>query len=168
MEVNKLPDHDTTDNTTGCCPRFDPKGWDHRTLHFKDKLFVRATSKSVMHVPMNMGAVFSRVQNRMETDGAFDPRNMLTLSRDLSPWEAEHYFAATGDVEGEEMVRLSGTFITRVFEGPYRYAAEWAHEMDVAARAMGHEARRIFMFYTTCPRCAEAYGENYVVGLAEI
>ena len=27
---------------------------------------------------------------------------------------------------------------------------------------------RVFFWYTTCPKCAKAYGENYVVGLAEI
>lgn len=24
------------------------------------------------------------------------------------------------------------------------------------------------MFYTTCPRCARAYGKNYVIGVAEV
>ena len=24
-----------------------------------------------------------------------------------------------------------------------------------------------YFFYTTCPKCAKAYGENYVVGVAE-
>ncbi len=164
MQVNALPDYDTT----GCCPRFNPEGWDHRILHFKDKLFVQATTKSLMHVPVNMGTVFTRVQDHMEADSALGPKNMLVLSRDLSAWEAEHYFAAGAHVVDEEMTRISGTFITRAFEGPYRKAKDWAHEMEIAAKARGHEAKRVFMFYTTCPKCAKAYGENYVVGIAEI
>mgnify|MGYP006910721081 CR=1 FL=1 len=78
------------------------------------------------------------------------------------------FFAVTGDVADEEMVTLSGNFMTRVFEGPYRKAKDWAHEMEVAAKADGHSAKRVFMFYTTCPKCARAYGENYVVGVVEI
>ncbi len=74
----------------------------------------------------------------------------------------------TRDVPGEDMVPLSGEFLTRVFEGPYRKAKDWAHDMEVAAAAAGRTAQRVFMFYTTCPGCARAYGQNYVIGLAQI
>jgi hypothetical protein len=26
----------------------------------------------------------------------------------------------------------------------------------------------VYFFYTTCPKCAEVYGKNYVVGVVEI
>ena len=168
METNVLPEMDMSTNETGCCPKFNPEGWDGRHLQFKDKPFVRATTRSLLHVPINMGAVFTRVQENIEDAGAQDPEGYLVLSRDLSSIEAEHYFAVTCDVADEDMVTLSGDFITRVFEGPYRHAKDWAHEMVVAAEAAGHRAKRIFMFYTTCPKCARAYGKNYVVGVAEI
>ena len=42
MQTNALPAYDAGDNPTGCCPRFNPEGWDGRDLHFEDKLFVRA------------------------------------------------------------------------------------------------------------------------------
>nr|WP_311199429.1 hydrolase [Leisingera aquaemixtae] len=69
---------------------------------------------------------------------------------------------------GEEMKEITGDFITRVFEGPYRRARDWMHDMEVAAEADGKTAGRIFMFYTTCPKCARAYGKNYVIGVAEV
>ncbi len=168
METNVLPKMDMSENATGCCPKFNPEGWDGRHLRFDDKPFVRATTRGLLHVPINMGTVFTRVQNNIEDAGAQDPEGYLVLSRDLSGTEAEHYFAVTGDVPGEDMVRLSGEFLTRVFEGPYRHAKDWHHEMEVAAEAAGHQAKRVFMFYTTCPKCARAYGKNYVVGIAEI
>lgn len=168
MQTNSLPHYDISENSTGCCPRFNPQGWDNQTLRFDEKLFVRATTKSALHIPLDMGRVFSRVQRHLEDSGATDPENMIVLSRDLSPWEAEHLFSATREVEGEEMTTLSGEFITRVFEGPYRMAKDWFHEMEVAAKAKGKTAKRIFFFYTTCPKCAKVYGENYVVGAAEV
>ena len=81
---------------------------------------------------------------------------------------AEHFFAVDKDVEGEEMTTLSGDFITRVFEGPYRNVKNLAHDLEVAATAMGKTAKRVFFYYTTCPKCAKAYGENYIVGVAEV
>ncbi|MBV2359127.1 hypothetical protein KUH32_05010 [Thalassococcus sp. CAU 1522] len=168
MDINVLPPMNMSDNPTGCCPRFDPQGWDGRHLHFREKPFVRATTHGLMHVPLDMGRVFTRVQTRIEEAGAQPDEGYLVLSRDLSGTEAEHYFAVTGPVPDEEMVTLSGTFLTRVFEGPYRKARDWVHDMEVAATVDGHEAKRVFLFYTTCPRCAQSYGKNYVVGLVEI
>ncbi|MFK7938801.1 MAG: hydrolase [Roseovarius sp.] len=168
MQTNAFPFYDTSDNPTGCCPRFNPQGWDNQHLHFKDKLFVRATTRSAMHIPWNMGQVFTRVQGHIEDAGAADPATEIVLSHDTSPWEGEHYFAVQKDVEGEEMTALSGDFITRVFEGSYRRAKEFSHDMEVAATAMGKTAKRVFFFYTTCPKCAKTYGENYMVGVAEV
>lgn len=168
MQTNAIPHYDTSDNPTGCCPKFNPEGWDDRILHFEDKPFVRATTRSAMHIPLNMGTVFTRVQGHIEDADAADPEQTLVLSHETSPWEAEHFFAVTRPVPDEEMTTLSGAFLTRVFEGSYASAKDWAHELEVAAEARGKTPGRVFMFYTTCPRCANAYGKNYVVGLVEI
>ena len=168
MKTNAFPPNDASDNQTGCCPRFKPEGWDNQMLHFENKPFVRATTRSAMHIPWNMGRVFTRVQQHIEDAGAADPATEIVLSRDTSPWEAEHFFAVPGPVEGEEMTTLSGEFFTRVFEGSYRRAKDFAHDMEIAATAMGKTSKRVFFFYTTCPKCAKTYGENYMVGVAEI
>lgn len=168
MQTNAFPKMDISDNTTGCCPRFKPMGWDNQHLHFEDKKFLRATTRSAMHIPWNMGQVFTRVQKHIVENDAADRATEIVLSRDTSVWEGEHYFAVDKDVPGEEMTTLSGDFITRVFEGPYRRAKDFAHGMEVAAKAMGKTAKDIYFFYTTCPKCAKAYGENYMVGVARI
>lgn len=168
MDTNVLPKMNMQTEETGCCPKFDPQGWDGRHLSFKNKPFVRATTRALLHVPINMGSVFTRVQENIESAGAQDPDSYLVLSRDVSASIGEHFFAVTRDVPGEEMTRITGEFITRVFEGPYRQAKYWDHDMETAAEAAGHTAKRVFMFYTTCPKCARAYGKNYVVGIAEI
>jgi hypothetical protein len=53
MKTNETPRYDASVNTTGCCPKFNPEGWDSQELHFKDKRFVKATTHSVMHIPMH-------------------------------------------------------------------------------------------------------------------
>jgi hypothetical protein len=168
MNINALPLYDTSDNATGCCPRFNPEGWDGRELHFREKKFLRATTRSAMHIPLNMGTVFTRVQNAIAKAKADDPNDVIVLSRDLSPWSAEHLFAVSHDVEGEEMCTLSGNFLTKLFEGPYREARHWVQTLEHAAREKGAEPGKIFFFYTTCPKCAAAYGQNYIVGVVEL
>lgn len=44
MKTNRFPHYDSSDNPTGCCPRFKPEGWNLQELHFEDKPFVRVTT----------------------------------------------------------------------------------------------------------------------------
>jgi hypothetical protein len=30
MQTNAFPANEISDNTTGCCPRFNPQGWDNQ------------------------------------------------------------------------------------------------------------------------------------------
>lgn len=168
MQTNVLPRFDDSVNTTGCCAKFNPEGWDGQSLHFEGKPFVRATTISAAHVPLNMGKVFGRVLGHLDKAGAVDLGQQIVMSHDISPWQAEHLFAVTMPVEGEEMVSLSGDFLTQVFEGPFSKAGAWAQAMQEAAVAQGKVAKKVWFYYTTCPKCAKAYGQNYVVGLAEI
>ena len=122
MNTNKLPNYDASDNPTGCCPRFKPNGWDRQTLHFDGKAFVRAQTRSLFHIPLNMSRVFKKTFAAIEAAGAQDTGQFIVLSHEISPWSAEHNFAVTKEVLGEEMCRLSGHFMTKVFEGSYRNA----------------------------------------------
>jgi hypothetical protein len=117
MEINASPKLDQSANTTGCCPRFNSEGWDGVDLHFRDKLFLRAETLSVLHVPLNMGKVFSRVQDHIDKAGAIDPNQYIVLSCDVSAFKGEHLFAVTADVPGEEMIRLSGDYVHQGLRG---------------------------------------------------
>jgi len=168
MPYDSVPFTDMTDTETGCCPRFDATSWDGLELHFDNKLFVRAVTHAVFHVPIDMGRVFPRVHSHLEAAGAFDPNGFLVLSRDLGAWTSEHLFAASKDVPDEDMVRMSGTFATRVFDGPYSQAKQWYDEMKAISAARGKPDGEVYFYYTTCPKCAKHYGHNYVVGFAEV
>jgi hypothetical protein len=168
MKKNALPHYDDSVNTTGCCPKFNPEGWDGQELHFENKDFIRATTKSLLHIPVDMGSVFNRVQSRIVDADAYDPDNAIVLSRDLSAWQSEHLFSISKPVPEEEVVTLTGDFITKVFEGPYRKAKTWHEEMKKLAREKGGTSDEVYFFYTTCPKCAKAYGKNYIVGVARV
>lgn len=167
MLTNEIPHYDVTDNETHCCPRFHPEPWDQQELHFENKPFVKASTVSFFHMPLNMGSIFSRtweaIKNSHANNGGF-----LVLSHDDSAWHAEHLFSVAKDVPGAEMVHLSGDFLTKVFEGPYSDARKWRGEMEHYVQEMGEQLQTMYFFYTTCPRCSKHYGKNYVVGVAKV
>lgn len=167
MQTNVLPAFDATANETGCCPRFRPDPWDNQELHFDNKPFVKASTISLFHLPLNMGSVFGRTWKAIEEAHA-ESGSFLVLSHDDSAWHAEHLFAVARDVPGAEMVHLSGDFLTKVFEGPYSNAREWCAEMKRYVQEHGKQLETMYFFYTTCPRCAKHYGKNYVVGVAKV
>ena len=165
LGTNIVPIYNTSDNPTGCCPRFNPTAWEDKRLHFENKLFVRAITRSVFHIPINIGRVFPNTMAAIEAAGAQDMDQVLVLSRDLSAWKGEHLFAVTKDVVDQEIVRLSGDFQTKVFEGPYREARHWYEELSMLGSSESEVDPNIYFYYTTCPKCAKQYGENYVVGI---
>ena len=168
METNRVPAQHMDDNPTGCCPRFHPEDWEGVDLHFRDKRFVRATVHEALHFPLDMNRVFTRVDAAMRAADALDPEGSIVLSRDLSAWKGEHLFAASREVPGEEMTTLSGDFVTRVFEGPYSQAGAWIDQMQAESAARGAPDAEAWLYYTTCPKCAQVYGKNYVVGLSRV
>jgi hypothetical protein len=167
MATNELPTYDMSNSETGCCPRFNPEPWDDLEIRFEEKLFVKGTTRSLFHIPLNMGGMMKKTMASIKDADAF-PDSFLLLSRDRSPWRGEHYFAVNGEVPGAEMVRLSGTYLTKTFEGPYKDASRWMRQMQEHVAAKGKSPKKMYFFYTTCPKCVKHYGKNHVVGFAEV
>jgi hypothetical protein len=94
--------------------------------------------------------------------------DFLILSAENSPWKSEQYIPVTKDVEGMNNVKLSGKFLTKVFEGSYKDAKNWNKEMQNFVKSKDKEVKKMYFYYTTCPKCAKAYGKNYVVLFAEV
>jgi len=168
MQSNALPKYDMSDNPTDCCPRFQSQGWDDQELHFRDKLFVKAKTRSFAHIPVNMGPVFKKTFKAIEDAHALSDEDFIVMSRDESPWSAEHLFSVTREVPGQQMIRLSGDYLTKVFEGPYKNAPKWQKDMEQTVRDHSQEVAGMYFFYTTCPKCARTYGKNYVVAVAQV
>ncbi len=92
----------------------------------------------------------------------------MMLVDEKSAWSEDLFIEVTKDVPGAEMTKLSGTFLTKVFEGPYKNAGTWANEMEEYVKNKGESLKKLFFSYTTCPNCAKAYGKNYVVLFAQV
>ena len=92
----------------------------------------------------------------------------LMLTDENSLWGADIYIDVAKTVPGARMATLTGTYLTKVFEGPYQNVGKWAEEMKEYAGKKGKSIIKLYFSYTTCPNCAKAYGKNYVVLFAQI
>lgn len=163
----RLTETDYDNAETGCCARLDDAAWDNREITWKDKAFLVDHIRSVLHIPVNFGAVITRAHAAVERAEAYAPEP-LALNDEVSPWRSDLYMAVDREVPGCEMVTLSGTFMTRVFVGHYRHVGKWTKEMQAHVRSTGREPKKMYYHYATCPKCAKQFGENKVVLLAQV
>ncbi len=154
-------------DTTECCPRFEPEPWDDKVITWNEKKFLQDRVVSFLHIPLNFGAVMKRSMAAIEAAGAA-PDEMVILSDENSLWGTDVYIAISKDIPGAKTATLSGTFLSKVFEGPYRNMGNWIKEMKSLVKEKGKSFRKLYFFYTTCPKCAKKYGKNYVVILAQV
>lgn len=150
-----------------CCPPFDPVPWDGTTLNWSNKLFLKDHVTSLFHIPLNFGAVMKRSVAKLEAAGAKSP-TMVVLCDEKSLWGSDVFLEATREVPGAQMTTISGEFLCKVFEGPFQNMGRWCKEMNAFVAAQGMSTTQLYFYYTTCPKCAQKYGKNYVVLLAKV
>jgi hypothetical protein len=163
----KLAQTNYDNSETGCCARLDRDKWDEREFEWTDKPFLEDHIRAFLHVPLNYGSVISRDHAAVE-DAAAYPADPLWLTEEVSPWGSEVYVALDREIPHAKVTKISGKFLTKVFEGPYRDAGKWAHQMEDYVRSRGQTPLRLLFFYATCPKCAKRFGRNEVVLFAQV
>ena len=156
-----------TSDTDVCCPRFHPELWDEQEITWMNKKFVKDRVRSFLHVPLNFGSVMIRNMGLIEAADA-KPEEEIVLADENSLWGADVYIDVAKDVPNARMATISGTFLTKVFEGPYKNIKTWIGEMTDYVKSQGQEVKKFYFYYTTCPKCGKKYGKNYVVLLAQV
>lgn len=155
------------DAETGCCPRFDPKPWDEKEITWKDKLFLKDRVRSIFHIPLNFGQVMVKNMEKVNKANALVPVPLM-LSDENSLWGSDIYIAVSKNVPESEMVRLSGTYLTKVFEGPFQSIGKWVGQMQKFVKSKKKVMKKLYFYYTSCPACAKYYGKNYVVLIVQV
>lgn len=151
---------------TGCCDPFNPQPWQDKEITWNHKAFVTDHVTSFLHIPLNMGGKITKNMALIEKSKAKAARQLMLC--DDSLWGSDIYIDVAKAVPGAQMATLSGTYLTKVFEGSYQNAGKWAMEMQNYVKAKGKDLKKLYFSYTTCPNCAKAYGKNYVVLFAKI
>lgn len=152
-----------------CCPKFDPTGWENKTHTWENKLFIKKVIPQFLHMPLPwiFGSAISQMCGAAEKAGALMPNSMF-LSYDPSPWKAELFVDVSKEVPGQDNVRLSGNFITKVFDGPYQNVPKWIEETEKYLASINKKSLKYYFYYTSCPKCAQKWGHNYVVIFVQI
>jgi hypothetical protein len=156
-------------NQESCCPKFNPEPWDEKTHIWQNKLFIQDEVKQLFHIPLNMRKVVSRMWKKVQDAGAATSNeDFLMLAYDPSPWKSEIYINVTKEVPDAKNVKLSGTHISKVFDGPYNAVPKWIKEMDRFLTSREKKLKKYYFYFTTSPKCAKIYDKNYVVAFAEV
>jgi hypothetical protein len=156
---------------TQCCPRFDPEPWHDKEISWESKLFVKDSVAQLMHKPLieAFGKAVAEMWTRSEDAGANpDIKDFIMLATESSSSKGELYIHVAKEIPNAENVRLSGVYMTKVFDGPYSAAPKWIEKMTRYVNHEGKTEKKHYLYYTTCPKCAEIYGHNYVVAFAEV
>jgi len=154
-----------------CCPVFDPSTYDKKVIEWKDKLYVKDTMRTFMHMPLfgAFGKTLTRMMKDIEDANALPAeKDVIMLSKDPTPWKSELYIHVTKEVPGAENVRFSGTYLTKVYDGEFKDIRKWIVDLKQYVEAERKTLKDYLFYYTTCPNCAKKHGHNYVVGFAQV
>lgn len=163
----KLAETTYDNHETGCCARLDEARWDAQEFTWQAKPFVKDHIHEFLHVPLNFGSVMARDHAALEQAQAYAPEP-LWLADEVSPWGCDIYMATDRVVPNMPMHYLSGTFMTKVFSGPFRDMGVWISQTETFVRERGKEVDKLYFFYATCPKCAKHFGKNQVVVFAKV
>ncbi len=150
-----------------CCPRFNPRQWDGSILKWENKRFVKAKVFTLFYVPVNFAGVMQMLDKKVREAGATMPYG-LCLSDHTSMWNMDVYLAVDKKVPDLENIRMNGKYLSKVYEGPFKNTGKWCGNFKKFAEKKKVKVGKMYMWYTTCPKCAKKYGKNYVVILAKI
>ena len=78
------------------------------------------------------------------------------------------YLAVDKEVTSLEKSNFSGKFFSKVYEGSFSDTDKWCKEYEALAKLKGFTIEKMYMWYTTCPKCAKKYGKNYVVIISQV
>ena len=155
-----------------CCPKFDVKKWDNKTFVRKSKPFIQESIPQLFHIPFfpMTGKKITKMWNLAEASKAMAPNkeDTLIMFHDPSAFKSEIYFSVTKNVSKANNVKLSGTFMSKVFEGPYNAIPGFIKQMDQYLATKKKRAKRYYIHYAYCPKCEKKYGHHYMLFLAQV
>lgn len=155
-----------------CCPKFNPKRWNGKTFLWKNKLFIKETIPTLFHIPFPpmIGKRITKMWN-LANEAKKEVTNkeeVLILFHDPSAFKSEIYLSVTGEIENANNSKISGTFISRVFSGPYNSIPKFIKQMNEYLSKRRKTAKDYYVHYAYCPKCAKKYGNNYMILFAKV
>ena len=154
-----------------CCSKFEPSRWDGKTFNWKDKTFIKEFIPTFFHIPFPpmIGWKITKMLKLVEkADVCPAKKDWLVLFYDPRAFKSELYMSTNGRVEGGVNVKISGSFMAKVFDGPYNAIPKFIKKMDKYLDGKGKKALKYYVHYAYCPGCAKKFGKNYMILFAKV
>ena len=145
-----------------CCPPFQPELWDDKLFEWENKRFIKGKVSTILYVPLNFGQLMRKLDSIVRENEAIIP-DYLCLSYHISKWKMDLYLAVDKEIPGIENILLSGKFYSKVYEGSFKNTGKWSQDFKKMAEGKNMKPEKMYMWYTTCPKCSKKHGKNYVV-----
>jgi hypothetical protein len=150
-----------------CCPEINPDEWHDKLFIWADKKFIKDRVCTFLFIPFSFGKVMTRLNNKVEKVNASTP-DYLCLSEHTSKWNMNLYLAVDQNIPEADNVTISGKFYARAYEGPFKDSGKWSKDYEAIAKEKGLVIKKMYMWYTTCPKCAKKYGKNPIVIFGQV
>lgn len=160
----------STKGSDVCCEVFHPEQWDNVRHKWKEKLFLKDSVPEIFHIPLpgTYAKAIARMWKTAEVAGAApDRKDFLLLAHDPSAFKAELYMSVTKEIKGEEVVKLTGEFFSKVYEASYGDVPGCIRKTDTFLASNAIVSKKYYIYFPYCPKCAKKYEHNYIVVLAE-
>lgn len=152
-----------------CCLKFNPKRYQNTKHIWKNKLFLRGRVMQFLHIPLNMGTVVTNMFAKIEKAHALPlKKDVLLLCHDLSPFRSEILIAVKKPIPGQELVSLTGEYISNAYDGSYNSIPKWIPDIERLCRQKGKTMMTYYVHYAYCPKCSKKFGHNWIVLFAQI
>ncbi|MBW2975238.1 hypothetical protein KY366_05965 [Candidatus Woesearchaeota archaeon] len=155
----------------GCCPKFSPNNWDKKTFKWKNKPFIKDSMPTLFHIPFPpmIGKKITSMYKLAKGAKADPPKKeWLVLFHDPHPFKSELYMSVKKPIKEANNAAISGTFFSRVFDGPYNAVPKFIREMNDSLSKKGKKADKYYVHYAYCPVCSKKFGHNYMVLFAGV
>ena len=155
-----------------CCPPFLPDKWEEKTHYWERKKFIMDSIPTFFHIPLP-AMIKNRIMKMIQLAGEANAlegnkQDVLLLFTDPHAFRSEIYLSVTKQVPGANNRDISGTFVSKVFDGPYQGIPKFMKQMNAWLANSDLTAKRYFVHYAYCPNCAKEVGANHIVLFAEL
>lgn len=155
-----------------CCPIFHPEKWNEKTFDWNHKKFIKATVPTFFHIPLPpmIGNRITKMMKLAEDSKKLtsNKEDILVLFTDPHAFMSEIYLSVIDNVANANNTTLSGTFMSKVFDGAYNDIPKFIKQMDSYLQNRKAKAQRYYVHYAYCPKCAKEAGHNYIVLFAQL
>lgn len=155
-----------------CCPKFNPERWDEKEFNWENKHFIKESIPALFHIPFPpmIGRKITKMWKMVEESKTahLNIEDTLLLFTDPNPFKSEIYLSVVSDVPGAENIKISGLFLSKVFDGPYNSIPKHIKKMNEYLANKGKKAKKYYVHYAYCPKCAKKFGYNHMILFAEV